>query len=74
MGREEDLVRVYQRISFAATPPRLSPICTNFKLNFFLWISKLAYLDFQIILFCFVLRHINLISYLMPNQVKENKS
>ena len=23
---------------------------------------------------CFVLRHINLIGYLMPNQVKENKS
>ena len=26
------------------------------------------------VLFCFVLRHINLISHLIPNQVKENKS
>ena len=26
------------------------------------------------VLFCFVLRHINLIDHLMPNQVKENKS
>ena len=25
-------------------------------------------------LFCFVLRHINLICHLMPNRVKENKS
>ena len=24
--------------------------------------------------YCFVLRHINLIGHLMPNQVKENKS
>ena len=24
--------------------------------------------------FCFVLRHINLIGHLLPNQVKENKS
>ena len=28
----------------------------------------------KIVLFCFVLRHINLIGHLMPNQVKENKS
>ena len=26
------------------------------------------------LLVCFVLRHINLIGHLMPNQVKENKS
>ena len=26
------------------------------------------------VLFCFVLRHINLIDHLNPNQVKENKS
>ena len=25
-------------------------------------------------MFCFVLRHINLIGHLMPNQIKENKS
>ena len=29
---------------------------------------------FMSCLFCFVLRHINLIGHLMPNQVKENKS
>ena len=28
----------------------------------------------KFVLFCFVLRHINLIGHLMPNQVKENKS
>ena len=29
---------------------------------------------FSFVLFCFVLRRINLIGHLMPNQVKENKS